>query len=172
MADLWVFGYGSLMWRPGFVYERAVKARLSGFHRSLCVVSHVHRGTPEKPGLVLGLDRGGSCLGIAFLVRGEHRAETIAYLRGRELVTHVYHETVRPIRLEHGEAAQALTYVVDRRHVQYGGRKPTVEAAEIVRHAHGASGPNIDYVVNTVAHLKTLGIRDHGLEDIVRRLGG
>ncbi len=171
MADLWVFGYGSLMWRPGFVYERAVKARLSGFHRSLCVVSHVHRGTPEKPGLVLGLDRGGSCLGIAFLVRGEHRAATMAYLRERELVTHVYRETVRPVRLEHGEKAQALAYVVDRDHRQYAGRMPTLEAAEIVRNAHGASGPNIDYVVNTVAHLKSLGIRDNGLEDIVRRLG-
>lgn len=171
MADLWVFGYGSLMWRPGFVYERAVKARLSGFHRSLCVASHVHRGTPEKPGLVLGLDRGGSCLGIAFLVPGAHRQETIAYLRERELVTHVYLETMRPIRFDHGEAAQALTYVVDRKHKQYAGRIPTGEAAHIVRHAHGASGPNVDYVVNTVAHLKGLGIRDHGLEDVVRKLG-
>src|SRR5687767_8101396 len=88
--DLWVFGYGSLIWRPGFDFIERAPARLIGAHRALCVLSHVHRGTPERPGLVLGLDRGGACRGVAFRVAGAHRAETIAYLRSREQVTMVY----------------------------------------------------------------------------------
>ena len=99
-GDLWVFGYGSLMWRPGFDVLERVPARLIGLHRALCVFSYVHRGTPEKPGLVLGLDRGGMCRGIAFRVAAAKRDSTIAYLRGREQVTSVYLETVRRIELE------------------------------------------------------------------------
>nr|MCU0831318.1 gamma-glutamylcyclotransferase [Rhizobiaceae bacterium] len=92
MGDLWVFGYGSLMWRPGFVHEEALPARLTGYHRALCVRSLVHRGTPERPGLVLGLDKGGSCKGIAFRVTADRRDAVVDYLRARELVTNVYRE--------------------------------------------------------------------------------
>src|ERR1700757_859148 len=99
-GDLWVFGYGSLIWRPGFDYLEARRAKLIGEHRSLCVYSFVHRGTPEKPGLVLGLDRGGACRGIAFRIAGKHRAATIAYLREREQVTPVYREVKRSVWLE------------------------------------------------------------------------
>src|SRR5436305_15171687 len=88
-GDLWVFGYGSLMWRPGFEFVERVPARLIGEHRALCVYSFVHRGTPEKPGLVLGLDRGGACRGVAFRVAAEHRASSVGYLREREQVTSV-----------------------------------------------------------------------------------
>src|ERR1700684_900950 len=98
--DLWVFGYGSLMWRPRFRFLERVPARLMGLHRSLCVFSFVHRGTPERPGLVLGLDRGGMCRGVAFRVVAAKREKTIAYLRGREQVTAVYLETTRRIELE------------------------------------------------------------------------
>ena len=170
MGDFWVFGYGSLMWRPGFAHVETQRARLHGFRRALCVRSYVHRGTPERPGLVLGLDRGGSCVGMAFRVPGELEAEVVDYLRERELVTHVYLERVLPVRLENGETVPALSYVVDRAHVQYAGRLDAAHAADSVRGSVGKSGPNEDYVFNTVAHLKALGIRDHWLEDVARRI--
>src|SRR6201988_3951365 len=97
--DLWVFGYGSLMWRPGFEHIEQVPARLIGEHRALCVYSFDHRGTPEKPGLVLGLDRGGACRGIAFRVAPEQRKATVEYLRAREQTTHVYREVMRSVWL-------------------------------------------------------------------------
>lgn len=171
MADLWVFGYGSLMWRPGFAHAESVRARFPGYHRSLCVLSHVHRGTPDNPGLVLGLDRGGSCVGMAFRVPYEGREAAIAYLRERELVTHVYREVVRPVYLADGRMVEALAYVVDRKHPQYAGRMPVETAAGMVRGAHGISGPNADYVINTVSHLDILGIRDRGLEMLAGAVG-
>ena len=84
--EFWIFGYGSLMWRPGFDYVERHAAWIEGYHRALCVYSHVHRGTPERPGLVMGLDAGGDCRGVAFLVAPERRDATLAYLRARELV--------------------------------------------------------------------------------------
>src|SRR5207244_9265582 len=102
-GDLWVFGYGSLMWKPGFEFVEQVPARLIGEHRALCVYSFDHRGTPEKPGLVLGLDRGGACRGIAFRVTAKRREDTIAYLRGREQTTNVYREVIRSVWLENEE---------------------------------------------------------------------
>src|ERR1700742_1062455 len=99
-GDLWVFGYGSLIWRPGFEFLERVPARLIGEHRALCVYSFVHRGTPEKPGLVLGLDRGGACRGVAFRVAEKNRAATVNYLREREQVTSVYREVMRSVLLE------------------------------------------------------------------------
>ncbi|MDQ0357608.1 cation transport protein ChaC [Rhodoplanes tepidamans] len=175
--DLWVFGYGSLMWRPGFAFVERVPARLVGLHRALCVFSFVHRGTPEKPGLVLGLDRGGTCRGIAFRVARAERAATLAYLRAREQVTHVYLETLRPIVLLDGggpAAAQrrvrALVYVVDRSHPQYAGRLDLEQQLRLVRQGHGQSGPNRDYVVATVRELEAQGCRDAQLHAIARRL--
>src|SRR3974390_2806866 len=98
--DLWIFGYGSLMWRPGFSFVERAPARLFGLHRALCVYSFVHRGTPERPGLVLGLDAGGACRGIAYRVSAHLRCETVAYLRAREQITSVYRETMRSIVLQ------------------------------------------------------------------------
>jgi cation transport protein ChaC len=159
-GDLWVFGYGSLMWRPGFAFEERHGARLKGFHRSLCVYSHVHRGTPEQPGLVLGLDRGGSCRGVAFRVRHAHREETIAYLREREQATSVYLERVLPVTLDDGRRLAALSYIADRGHRQYAGRLPQPELLRLVRQGRGISGPNPDYVRLTHAHLMEMGVRD------------
>jgi cation transport protein ChaC len=170
MDDFWVFGYGSLMWRPGFAHVETRRARLAGYRRALCIHSHVHRGTAERPGLVLGLDRGGACIGLAFRVPGELRDEVVAYLRERELVTSVYIERMLPVRLDDGSAAQALAYVVDRGHAQYAGRLDSEAAAGQVRGAVGVSGPNEEYVFNTVQHLKALGIRDRWLEDVAGRL--
>ncbi len=162
MSDFWVFGYGSLMWRPGFDYVEQAPARLAGLHRALCVYSWVHRGTREKPGLVLGLDRGGACRGVAYRVAGKNREPVLAYLRERELVTGVYREVWRTIRFADGRhpPASALTYLADRDHVQYAGRLPRERLLGIVRDGAGRSGANRDYVINTAAHLRALGLSD------------
>ena len=171
MQQLWIFGYGSLMWKPGFEYEAREPAAVQGLHRSLCVKSFVHRGTPEKPGLVLGLDRGGSCRGLAFRVAARKWDETIAYLRAREQVTMVYLERVRPVTLlASGEKVRAVTYVVDRAHQQYAGVLDPRELVELVRQGSGISGHCRDYVLNTVTHLRDMKIHDHRLEQLVREL--
>jgi cation transport protein ChaC len=171
-ADLWVFGYGSLMWRPGFPYRERRHARLNGYHRALCVFSHVHRGTPQRPGLVLGLDRGGRCHGVAFQVAAEEAAETVAYLRAREQVTGVYVERRLPVRLDGGGTVEALTYVVDRRHPQYAGRLPEDELLRLVRQGVGVSGANPDYVRQTHAHLVEMGVTDPVLAHLAQALTG
>jgi cation transport protein ChaC len=173
-GELWVFGYGSLMWRPGFAYLERLPARLIGLHRSLCVFSFVHRGTPERPGLVLGLDRGGMCRGIAYRVAAEARENTVDYLREREQVTSVYVETVRQIELEDKtrRRVRALCYIVDRSHVQYAGRLTLAESLHHVRQGHGKSGANRDYVIETVRALETLGYREGELHLLAERLGG
>ena len=170
MADMWVFGYGSLMWRPGFPFVESQPARIKGVHRALCVYSWVHRGTRERPGLVLGLDRGGSCRGIAFRIRAVDAGSVINYLRGREQVTGVYLEQRRALVLEDERELDALTFVVDRAHDQYAGRLDADAEFEIVRQAHGRSGSNRDYVVRTVEHLIDLGIGDHRLQALADRL--
>ncbi|MER9140780.1 gamma-glutamylcyclotransferase [Mesorhizobium sp. M0047] len=170
MGDFWVFGYGSLIWRPGFAHVETQRARLHGYRRSLCVYSFVHRGTRERPGLVLGLDRGGSCVGLAFRVPGDLRDEVITYLRDRELVTNVYLERLLKIRLDGGRTVEAVAYIVDRQHEQYAGALDEAEAAAMVRGAVGQSGVNEDYVLSTLEHLEALGIRDHWLEEVARRV--
>jgi cation transport protein ChaC len=172
--DLWVFAYGSLMWRPGFAFLDRVPARLIGLHRALRVFSFVHRGTPERPGLVLGLDRGGMCRGIAYRVAAASRDQTIAYLRGREQVTTVYVETMRQIELEDRarRRVRALCYIVDRSHVQYAGRLTLAESLHHVRQGHGQSGPNRDYVLETVRALEALGYRESDLHLLAQRLTG
>ncbi len=171
--DLWVFGYGSLMWRPGFDFLERVPARLIGLHRALCVYSFVHRGTPERPGLVLGLDRGGMCRGIAFRVAAAAREKTIAYLRSREQVTSVYLVTTRRIELEEEKQRQvrALCFIVDRGHVQYAGRLSLAESVHHVQ-GRGSSGANREYVLETVTALEALGYRDTDLHLIAERLRG
>lgn len=169
--EFWVFGYGSLMWNPGFEVEESCPAHLHGFRRALCVRSWVHRGTQEHPGLVLGLDRGGSCRGMAFRVAPQRWHAVVDYLRERELVTHVYKERTLPIRLDGGVRKGALVYVIDRAHHQYAGALTVEEAAATVRTARGKSGPNVEYVANTLAHLQQMGIRDHWLEEVGRAAG-
>lgn len=172
MNDLWVFAYGSLMWRPGFDFIEKAPAALIGAHRSLCIYSFHHRGTQEHPGLVLGLDEGGACRGVAFRVSAEKSDATLDYLREREQVTDVYVETMRPISLldGSGRALEALCYLVDRGHPQYAGRLSLEKQAELVRSAVGRSGANIDYVLNTVRHLEEAGIHDVELMALAQRL--
>ncbi|HEV3501105.1 MAG TPA: gamma-glutamylcyclotransferase [Bradyrhizobium sp.] len=171
-GDLWVFGYGSLMWRPGFAFIERVPARLIGEHRALCVYSFVHRGTPEKPGLVLGLDRGGACRGIAFRVAARQRVATVAYLRAREQVTSVYREVMRSVWLENEprQRVSALAYVVDRGHVQYAGRLSLAEQLRHVQQGHGQSGANREYVVSTVRAIEAEGFRDSQLHRLALTL--
>ena len=143
-------------------------------HRSLCVYSFDHRGTPERPGLVLGLDFGGACRGIAYRVARKHRAATLAYLRDREQTTAVYREMVRGVWLE-GQPerrVEALCYVVDRGHPQYAGRLTHDRQLHIVRQGHGRSGNNRDYVIETVKALEALNIVDHDLHVLAERLRG
>jgi cation transport protein ChaC len=171
-ADLWVFGYGSLMWRPGFEFIEQVPARLIGEHRALCVYSFDHRGTPEKPGLVLGLDRGGACRGVAFRVARRLHGKTVEYLRGREQTTNVYREVLRSVWLgnEPRQRVSALTYVVDRGHVQYAGRLSLAEQLRLVQQGHGRSGNNRDYVLSTVRSIEAQGFRDEQLHRLALML--
>ena len=172
--DLWVFGYGSLIWRPGFDFVERQPARLIGAHRALCVFSHVHRGTPERPGLVLGLDFGGACRGVAYRVAAESRAEVIAYLRGREQATSVYRETLRSVTLLSApeRCVTALVYMIDRGHVQYAGRLDLAQQLHLVRQGHGQSGQNRDYVLSTVQALESLGLYDRELHLLAEKLRG
>lgn len=172
--DLWVFGYGSLMWRPGFDYVERRTATLVGFQRSFCIYSTHHRGNDQRPGLVLGLDRGGSCVGIAYRVAAENRTETIAYLRSREQISGVYQETFVPITVGHSSEpnASAITYIVERAHPSYTHRLAFAKQVGIIRGARGLSGPNVEYLVNTAEHLRELGIRDRNLERLMAAAGG
>jgi cation transport protein ChaC len=160
------------MWRPGFAFIEQVPARLIGEHRALCVYSFDHRGTPEKPGLVLGLDRGGACRGIAFRVAAQLRGETIEYLRAREQTTHVYREVMRSVWLENEprQRVSALAYVVDRGHVQYAGRLSPAEQLRHVLQGHGRSGNNRDYVLATVKSIEAQGFRDQQLHQLALML--
>ena len=158
------------MWKPGFAFTEAVPALLRGYHRAPCVFSHVHRGTPERPGIVFGLDRGGACSGVAYHVHHRHREDVLRYLREREQTTMVYLERLLPVRLATGARVSALTYTVDRTHKQYA-RKLTLDAlVRQVRGARGRSGPNEAYIVETVAKLKAMGVRDTLLERLADEL--
>jgi len=172
--DLWVFGYGSLMWHPGFDYLERVEGLLIGAHRALCIYSWVHRGTQERPGLVLGLDRGGACRGIVYRVAAERREATVAYLRAREQATAVYLETYRPVWLDGDpqRRVQALCYIADRGHPQYAGRLTLERQLHLVRQGHGKGGPNRDYVIETVKALEALGYRESALHLLAERLRG
>lgn len=175
-GDLWVFGYGSLMWRPGFTYVERCEARLHGWHRRLCVYSHTYRGTPKDPGLVFGLDRGGSCRGIAYRVAAREARKAIDYLDDREMIYEVYRQAMVPVSLTSSSARQpdgmdvrveALTYVVDRSSSQYAGALAPERLADIVARGEGVSGPATEYLANTLLHLDEFGLGNPGLEAVL-----
>ncbi len=172
--DLWVFGYGSLIWNPGFQYSEIQAARIAGFQRSFCIYSTHHRGNDRQPGLVLGLDRGGLCDGMAFRIPARFRDETLRYLRAREQISGVYRETQVRIQLlgQGGETRHAITYIVETAHPSYAGRLPFQHQVKIIRAARGRSGPNIEYLVNTSMHLRKLSIRDRNIERLTAAAGG
>ena len=168
--ELRVFGYGSLMWRPDFPYIDIVPASLHGYHRAFCIRSTHYRGTREKPGLVLGLDRGGMCHGRMFRVKPEHAAEVAEALHARELVTGVYEPRFLKLRLENGRIATALGYVADRKHPQYAGKLDVPEIARRIRRAIGRTGSNVEYLRNTVLHLEEMGIHEGVLHRVLRQV--
>lgn len=171
MQRHWIFGYGSLMWNPGFAFASAHIAELVGYHRALCLFSYHYRGTQEKPGLVLALDEGGSCTGKAFAIKEEEWPRVIAYLREREQISYVYLEKTVQVRLqETGEIVEATTYVVDPHHSQYAGKLTPDETLHYVRQGEGGAGSCRDYVQNTVQHLRELKVYDEALEQVVARL--
>lgn len=171
-SPLWVFGYGSLMWNPGFECSERVVARLDGYARTFCMRSIHHRGTDEEPGLVLALDKvdEAKCDGLALCVQSGQEDATLAYLRERELISSAYIEAELTLKLVDGRRVSAVSYVVDADHVQYCGGLALEEQAGIIAKAVGGRGPNTEYLYNTSAHLNELGIADRDLEWLSKRV--
>ncbi len=171
---MWVFGYGSLVWNPGFDVADQVIATLPDYARSFCMRSIHHRGTEEEPGLVLALDEahGAQCQGVALAVGEGQETETLEYLRERELISAAYLERDLDLRLADGRVVRAVTYVIDPYHVQYCGALPLEEQARIIARAVGDRGANTEYLYNTASHLTELGIADSDLEWLAARVRG
>lgn len=172
MNEFWVFGYGSLIWDPGFAVAERVIARADGWHRSFCMRSIHHRGTIADPGLVLALDRaaGAVCNGVAFRVAPGAEAATLTGLRDRELISSAYLERTLPLALSDGRQIAALTYVIDPDHAQYCGGLALEEQARIIAAAVGGRGRNCDYLFATATHLADLGIADPDLTWLTQRV--
>ncbi|MEQ8664260.1 MAG: gamma-glutamylcyclotransferase [Rhodospirillales bacterium] len=169
----WVFGYGSLMWRPGFPFSEAHDAVLEGYTRSFCIYSFHHRGTADSPGLVLGLDVGGECLGRIFRVDAADADAVTAYLDERELVNYPYISRFLPVeaRMEGTtKTVAAYTFIADTGHPDYAGRMPLRDAATLIMQASGIAGLNRDYLMNTVQHLESAGFVDQHLHDLLREI--
>ena len=165
----WVFAYGSLMWNPDFAFEEQRPARLHGYHRAFCIYSHHYRGTRARPGLVLGLDRGGSCRGICFRIRRDQIRLVTEALWRREMVTKVYAPRRIRVRTADGPVV-AQTFVANTHHQQYAGKLSLDEMAAMIRQGRGVAGENVDYLANTVAHMLTLGIDDGPLHRLMEML--
>ena len=167
--DFWVFGYGSLMWRPGFSFLESQPALLRGYHRSFCVYSHHYRGTPEHPGLVLGLARGGACRGVAFRVASAGEQAVKSYLNERELVSYAYTPKTVSVTTS-GGTVRAYTFAANPRHDQFAGDLGVERSAEIIMNAQGVAGLNRDYLINTVRQLETEGYTDKRLHELLKRV--
>ncbi|MDX2144073.1 MAG: gamma-glutamylcyclotransferase [Rhodospirillaceae bacterium] len=165
--DFWIFGYGSLMWRPGFPFVETRGATLNGFHRDLCLTSIHYRGTRDKPGLVCGLCPGGECKGRAFRIAPDDVGRVVAYLDERELISYIYIPRHLPIELDSGRAALARVYVADDGHAQFAGGWSVAKKAEHVAQGVGSEGRSLDYLANIVAHMEELGIVDANLETLL-----
>ena len=168
--DFFVFAYGSLMWRPDFPFLEIEPATLYGYHRAFCITSTHYRGTPERPGLVLGLDRGGKCVGRLYRIAAKDAADVAEYLHQRELITGCYEPKRVTLHLARSRRQPGIAYVADRAHYQYAGKLSDAEVAHIIRHAVGVNGSNREYLRNTVLHLEDMGIADGRLHRILKLL--
>jgi cation transport protein ChaC len=169
-APVWIFAYGSLIWDPHFPRAEAEPALLRGYYRSFCLYSYDYRGTRARPGLTLGLDRGGACRGIALRLPPETLAETLDGLWGREMTApRVYEMRLLPVRTAYG-SRKAFAFTVRRDHADYAGRLPPEDAARIIAGAAGRRGACRDYLVDTVNHLARLGIADTSLQRLAKRV--
>ena len=166
--EFWVFGYGSLMWRPGFAYAERSPATLQGRRRAFCIYSVHHRGTPQRPGLVLGLAPGGSVRGMAYRIAPDDWAGVQAYLMAREQPTETYVAAHRSVRLADGRRAEALVFLSDPGHPQWAGALSSQRQAELIAGATGLSGRNIDYLADLVEHLAEMGIGDPAMQALLR----
>ncbi len=170
-GSVWVFGYGSLIWEPGFAHQTRMIARLHGYQRSFCMRSIHHRGTVARPGLVLALDAGqGGCDGVAFEIPTRIAEESLEYLRARELISAAYLEQTAEVHLADGRRVEAITYVIDRAHDQYCAGLSLEEQAQIIARAQGGRGANCDYLYNTAAQLQELGLNDPELDWLCARV--
>ncbi|MCF8506857.1 MAG: gamma-glutamylcyclotransferase [Caulobacter sp.] len=170
--DRWVFGYGSLMWRPGFPFIDRRRATLHGRRRAFCIYSVHHRGTPERPGLVLGLAPGGSTRGVAYRVAAADWDETRAYLLEREQPTETYVEAWRDLRIDGAAPTRALVFLSDPTHPQWAGNLTLERQAELIDGATGLSGRNIDYLRDLVTHLREEGVHDRAMEQLLVMVEG
>ena len=166
--DRWVFGYGSLMWRPGFPFAERRGATLHGRRRAFCIYSVHHRGTYERPGLVLGLAPGGATRGVAYRVAEADWHQVYAYLMEREQPTETYLEARRPVRLDDGRRVETLTFLSDVKHAQWAGALSLERQAALISGATGLSGRNTDYLRDLVMHLREMGVRDAAMERLLR----
>ena len=165
-SDLWIFGYGSMIWNPGFEPAEQHLATVHGWHRALEMYSRINRGTPERPGLVFALVPGGSCRGVAYRIALPHAAEALETLWAREMVTAVYDPRWLRCRTAAGEV-RALAFTLSRASPNHTGVLPEPALVEILRHASGRYGTTLAYLVDTWSSLKRHGIRDHGIERLV-----
>jgi len=167
--DIWVYGYGSLIWNPEFEYAEKRIGTLRGHHRALCLWSRVNRGTPQEPGLVFGLDRGGSCRGMAFRIQARDVLDMLPNLWRREMSTGAYLPRWLRCDTEHGHV-KALAFVIDRTSPGYVKEPPCDHAIEIIHRASGSYGPCVDYVLQTHQALSAAGIHDARLHQIAQQL--
>jgi len=171
-SELWLFGYGSLIWNPEFEYDEKHIATVRGFARSFCMWSIHHRGSEENPGLVLALDQDENtdCEGVAFRVPSHLADETMARVRERELISSAYLEVKTPVQLTDGRMVEAITYIINRDHVQYCKHLSLEEQAQIIARSVGGRGHNSEYLYNTAAHMVDLGINDTDMMWLVSRV--
>lgn len=166
-SERWVFGYGSLMWRPGFPFVQRRTATLHGRRRAFCIYSVHHRGTHERPGLVLGLAPGGACRGAAYQVAEDDWPQVYAYLLEREQPTETYIEARRHVRLDDGRRVDSLVFLSDVHHAQWAGALSLERQAELIAGARGLSGRNVEYLRDLVEHLREMRVRDVGMERLL-----